>query len=611
MDAAPSQPRARRPLLWSGSAVVTYVVLACAAFAPTAPFDGTRLPNGPLGDPLQMVWFLAWTPYALLHGHDPFFTTAIDYPSGVNLAANTSVPLLGLLAAPFTLTLGPIAAFNVLLRCALATSAISTYFVLGRWCWSRTARFVGGLVYGFGPYLATHIRTEGHLNLVFLAIPPLLAWCVDAALCRTARSPVRVGMLAGLLAVAQLLISPEVLSDTTLVALVVIVLFALGHRDLARQRVGRAARAGAAAVATFAVLGAWPIVEMLGGRRHLNGPVATVSHLQSFRIDLLEPFLPTDRQLVAPGAAVRAAAAASGPVLRAGGGSELGAYLGIPIVLACLVVIAVRRRDLVVQAFALVTGVAFLLSLGGRLEVNGHLTPIRLPEAVLGHLPLLENTVPARFSALVALGAAVLVALGIDRALAVALGAPRRRRRRAGVAAIAAAIVLVLVPLLPASAFSDEQPAIGPGIATTLERYVPSGAVVLAYPYADPPFTEAMAWQAVDGDRFSMIGGYATVPTAGGAGAIFAPLLDPPTVQEFLAVAEAGRARHYPSAGVPSVGDLCSLVDRYRVGVVLFAPVGPKAADVLALFTQGFGAPEVVAGVKIWRVGRAGACVDR
>ena len=54
-----------------------------------------------------MSWFLAWTPFALGHGLNPFFTNYIDFPLGVNLASNTSVPLLGFLAAPVTLALGP------------------------------------------------------------------------------------------------------------------------------------------------------------------------------------------------------------------------------------------------------------------------------------------------------------------------------------------------------------------------------------------------------------------------------------------------------------------------------------------------------------------------
>jgi hypothetical protein len=606
MDATLPRVRPSAALI-STCVVAAYVVLACLAFAPTAPFDGARLPNGPTGDPLQMVWFLAWTPSALLHGHNPFFTTAIDYPSGANLASNTSVPLLGLLAAPITYLFNPITTFNVLLRAALAGSAISMYFVLGRWCRSYSARVVGGLLFGFGPYLATHVHTEGHLNLVFLPVLPLLAWCVDAAFFSLRWRAVPLGVLIGVLATAQLLISPELLSDCALVAGAVVVILGIAHRDRATERLRRGATVVASTVVTFGTLAAWPIVELLAGRQHLAGSVASVAHLQRFRTDLLAPLLPTTRELIAPGLAVRAANVAAAPVVRAGGGAELGAYLGVPLVVVCVLVTFWLRRRGVVQAFALATAVAFVLSLGDRLTVDGHVTPLRLPELVLAHLPLLKNTVPARFAAIVALGATVLVAIGLDRALAAVRAAPPGRRA-VGIGATVVACGAVVLPLLPSGAYATERTAVAPSVATAISTHVPRGAVVLTYPYADPPFTEAMAWSALARVRFSLIGGYATVPLPSGSAAIFAPLLDPPSVQEFLAAGPVGRARHYPPSDAPSVADLCRFVSRYHVSAVVFEPVGPGATSVDRLFHAGFGSPRTVAGIELWGSGRRGRC---
>lgn len=606
-----SRARAEKPgTLPSAVVVVFFLVLGGIAFAPTWPFDGSRLPNGPLGDPLQMVWFLAWTPFALIHGHDPFFTSAIDFPSGANLASNTSVPLLGVIGAPVTLLLNPIATFNVLLRLAPAAGAISIYFVLGRWCRSRFARVVGGLIFGFGPYVATHVRSEGHLNLVFLPIVPLLLGCFDAAFCDERRSAVRVGVLTGVLAACQLLVSPEVLSDAGLVAVTALVVLGITHRDLARRRLRRGAVAVGAAASTFAVLGTWPIVEMLEGRNHLTGPVANPTHLQSFRSDLLEPFLPTARELIAPDGAVRAALASTAPIVRAGGGSEIGAYLGIPLVLAAFAVVIWRRRDSPVVAFALVGAVAFVASLGGRLEIDGHLTAVRLPEAVLEHLPLLKNTVPARFSAFVALGAAGVVALGIDRFITAVRASQAPRHRRLGVLTTAGAVVAILLPIVPSGAFATETVAVSTPRSQAIATNIPLGSVVLSYPYTDPPFTLPMAWQALDGIGYTAIGGYATIPTSRGVGATYAPLLLPADVQEFLSETEAGRARHYPPSGEPSLTDLCGFIARYGIDEAVYAPVRPGDAVVEHLFRDGFGRPRTVAGIEFWTVGRGGRCAS-
>src|SRR5271165_6414094 len=135
-------------------ALVVYAVLAVIAYWPVMPLDASRLPGGGAGDPNQMSWFLAWTPFALLHGLNPFFSNYIDFPAGANLSANTSVPLLGVLAAPVTLALGPIAAFNLLMRIALASSAISMFLVSRKWARWWPASFAAGLLYGFGSYMS-------------------------------------------------------------------------------------------------------------------------------------------------------------------------------------------------------------------------------------------------------------------------------------------------------------------------------------------------------------------------------------------------------------------------------------------------------------------------
>jgi hypothetical protein len=39
------------------------------------------------------MWFLRWMPFALEHGYDLLVTHHLNYPDGVNLMWNTSLPL--------------------------------------------------------------------------------------------------------------------------------------------------------------------------------------------------------------------------------------------------------------------------------------------------------------------------------------------------------------------------------------------------------------------------------------------------------------------------------------------------------------------------------------
>jgi len=70
------------------------------------------------GDPALFLWYLEWPAYALAHGANPFFSTAMFHPGGVNLLANTSVLGIGIPLAPLTWAFGPVLTLNVALTSA-------------------------------------------------------------------------------------------------------------------------------------------------------------------------------------------------------------------------------------------------------------------------------------------------------------------------------------------------------------------------------------------------------------------------------------------------------------------------------------------------------------
>ena len=120
--------RSRRDPPPSGDAVddgvclLTYVALAVVAFLPTAPSERGRSRRPAAGNPGRLgpvpdvlvprLAPVTRSPTASTSSTRPGSTT----PTGVNLADNTTVPLLSFIAWPITANLGPIAAFNFLLR---------------------------------------------------------------------------------------------------------------------------------------------------------------------------------------------------------------------------------------------------------------------------------------------------------------------------------------------------------------------------------------------------------------------------------------------------------------------------------------------------------------
>ncbi len=131
-------------------------------------------------DPNFYVWSLRWWPYAIGHGLNPLYSNLIAAPAGHSLAWVTTVPPLALLAAPLTLTAGPVVAYNLLIALALPLSAWAAFLACRRLTGTFWPALVGGAVYGFSAYEFRHLGAGGQLNLCFALLPPILVYLVVA-----------------------------------------------------------------------------------------------------------------------------------------------------------------------------------------------------------------------------------------------------------------------------------------------------------------------------------------------------------------------------------------------------------------------------------------------
>ncbi|HWD50979.1 MAG TPA: hypothetical protein VG412_01155, partial [Acidimicrobiales bacterium] len=150
------------------------------------------------GDSSLFTWFLEWPAYALAHGLNPLYSTAMFHPHGVNLLSNTSELAFGIVLAPMTWVFGPIATLNVANTVSPVLTALAMYLLLRRWVSWSPAAFVGGLLYGFSPLVLVSL-TDSHLMLATLLVPPLIVGCLDELFIRQRRNPIRVGAVLGLL----------------------------------------------------------------------------------------------------------------------------------------------------------------------------------------------------------------------------------------------------------------------------------------------------------------------------------------------------------------------------------------------------------------------------
>jgi hypothetical protein len=330
------------------------------------------------GDSSLFQWFLAWPAYAISHGLDPWYSSAMFYPHGTNLLSNTAVVGVGIVLAPVTWLFGPIATFNVAITLAPALSAFAMFVLLRRWVAWSPAAFFGGLLYGFSPFILLGL-TDGHLMLSMAPMPPLLVLCLDELLVRQRRSPVTGGLLLGLVVTVQFFIGTETLVMVGIAAAIGIVLtliYGALHRDVLVRKVRHAVLGMASAAVTVAVLLAYPTWFALAGPAHLSGPIWGTDLISYGGTNLHDYFLP----------------ARSYPQVlslshRLGGYQGLpfsGQYLGIGLTAVLVTGLVVWWRDLRLWLFAIV-GVVAVPALDGTLTIRvGDSLGLLVPSALYG-----------------------------------------------------------------------------------------------------------------------------------------------------------------------------------------------------------------------------------
>jgi hypothetical protein len=445
------------------------------------------------GDPAQQIWFLEWLPHAIGSGLDPFVSHAIFAPAGINLMTNSSILFPALVASPITVAFGPVVAFNVLIVLAPAASALVAYLVFRRYTTFGFGAWLGGLFYGFSPFVLNDLA-DGHLHLTTLVFPPLVLLLLDDLVVSRRGSPVSRGVLLGLVLAAQALTSLEVLAMLVFMGAIGIVLLAVRYPAEIRTRWRRLATGLGVTAVTAGVLLAWPVEVLLLGPRRYRGSI--FASPESYVLWL--------KALVWP----------------LGGNGALphvwASYVGIPLLVVVLAGVW-RVRNGALRLTALLAGIALIFAMGRSL----HLTPaigthIPLPDRLVTKMPFLENLIPVRFMILVDM------LLALD--LAIVLGAlrhwlaerPQAQQAMASVGAGALGVIALLSPALSAQwPYPTRQIALPPVYRSHAITHLPVGSILLAYPVMNGFMADPMIWQAEEQIPYDMVAGYGFIPSTG------------------------------------------------------------------------------------------------
>ena len=507
------EPRPRRkPILFGLGILASYQVLSTIVLWPliTRGF-ASSLPFGT--DAVLDSWGYSWLPYAITHGQNPFFTTYVNFPDGVNLLANTTQLALALVEWPVTAVFGPIASFNLACLVAPTLSAGAMYLLCSAVTKRRILAWLGGLLYGFSAYEMTSLGSF-HFQLFFAPSPPLLFLALHELLSRRRPRPWVLGLGIAGLVIAQFFISTELLLMTAIMVAGAAVLgAALTWRATIAAWRYLVVSIGTAAGASVIAL-AYPLWMAMAGPGHVKGLVILTP--QAYRADLLGIPYPTTTQAIAPSHVAEITQHFATAV------SENYSYLGIPLLLVVLVGAVVLRKSRTVIVAMAVAIVGWVLSLGGGLAVAGlpsmgatgtEATGTWIPGRLIEALPLLENIIPSRWALFTAIAASVVFVALVDRILGEP-GTPRGALRPVAVAAISIACVVPLIPRLPLGEAAMSTPYNVPAHLKKLAaQVIPNGAGVITYPY--PTVTNNIApviWQSSMGFPFKIPAAYFRVP---------------------------------------------------------------------------------------------------
>jgi hypothetical protein len=581
-------------------AIVVYLAIGLVPFWSVLPMISHYL-FGSEEDFAQSVWFLGWIPHAIVHGLNPFFSNSIFVPTGVNLAQNTASPLLGLIAAPFALVFSPVVIANLLMVLAMPVSATAGFLVLRRWkVWSPAAA-IGGLIYGFSPYMVG--QGLGHLELMFLPLPPFIALTVASILQRQG-SPRRLGIRLGLLMSAQYLIAPEVAATVAILAFVAVAFLAIRDPAHFREMAHRSSGPAAIAVVVAAVLLAYPVWMLMAGPQHVAG--RTWPAVNPYHNDLLSFVVPGPLQRVSLGMR------ALGTHLAANSGAtEADGYIGGPILILAGWLAWRSRRRVRMQLAVFLLFVTALLTLGPHLAIDGRMTRFPLPFWLLDHLPLLNDILPSRVNFAMDGCVAAVIALGLDDVRRARNrrhhGLVRQRRWTVWgsatlVGAVLALLVVTQLPVWPSQSPYDLKPAVL--LPAAIRQAVPGGdPVAITYPYDTDYMTEAMLWQVESRFAFRLLGGYAYHPDSSVLPDHLLPsLMDPPGLQQFLAGQEGVILYGPPLPITPWLEAATrTALSRYDVRLIIVDRTVEGSGPVMVLLTRVLGPPTHSAGrISMW-----------
>jgi hypothetical protein len=282
--------------------------------------------------------------------------------------------------------------------------------------------------------------------------------------------------------------------------------------------------------------------------------------------------------------------------------AEENAFFGWGLVILFFGLVVWMRRSVAVVTMAAVVLLFAAMSLGPHIFLNGINTGIPGIWAALQHVPVLDSAVPTRWAMAIAPIVGIVLALGVQKAIALVRTQPAARGPVR--VAMITAVAMALVPLAPRPVPTAEMAPIPQFItAGTWKQYVDADHSLVSLPLPGSGNPAPMRWSAMTGLDMKIAGAYALLPTEsalnpGDHTATFAPPWRP--TSGLMESIKQGNP-------IPEITDTrreMTLADlRYWHAGVIVLPPQTRDIEMLRAMTEILGfQPTWNGGVWVWDV---------
>jgi hypothetical protein len=393
--------------------ILAYTLLAVALTWPLAAHFGTHVPGNGADDP-PLTWNLWWVRHALLDlGTNPLASGYLFYPLGINLAFYTLTLLNGLLSIPLQLTVGLVPASNLLLLLSFVLGGYGAFLLAERLLrsWYKAGRqqvelaaFGGGLLYAFASSKLGYAAL-GQWNIASSQWIPFYV----LYLFKMSDDPWqwRYPLMAALFLLFQAYAELTYASFLILFTLLWLAWCTFVWPGLRQASALRRIWLNLALLGAVFAVGCGPVLAAMIPDLRAEGDIFVegTGFAETFSADLVGFLVPTAHHPLLGSLVAR---------FRFDHSVGQQIYLGYAALALAVVggIAGWRRRE--IRFWTLSTLVFWLLTLGPSLRINGQSIGLPLPFALVAQLPFFEgNRYPSRYSVLLILSLALLVAIGL------------------------------------------------------------------------------------------------------------------------------------------------------------------------------------------------------